>query len=259
MNIFYEQRQNRITILRDALEFDAHLHSQVELVYMRQGSCDAYIDGICYNLEKGDCLIVFPNRIHSYKKGDDDIADVFIVSAEQLSEYTTVFQKKLPVTPHLKNVPDSISNIFTAIHDCEGKFQEAIRWGSCTALIGMLFQKISFRDLSSRENKSFQRLLDYCNENFSKNISSRDVADAIGVSYSYVSHLFSDKLFIGFRKYINTLRINEALRLIDQEMGSLTEIAYEVGFSSIRTFNRVFLQSTGFTPSNYKKAIANKK
>lgn len=248
-----------MTVLRDALEFDAHLHSQTELVYIRQGSCDAYIDGICYSLKTGDCLIIFPNRIHSYRKGNDDIADVLIVSPEQLDEYNLIFQKKLPTSPHIKNLPENIRGIFEAIHDCDGEYCDSVRWGYCIALIGMLFNELTFRDVSKNENKSFQRILDYCNENFRQNISANDVSAAVGLCPSYVSHLFSDKLFIGYRQYINSLRTNEALRLIDKNELSLTEISYEVGFTSIRTFNRVFFSNTGLTPSEYKKAINQQK
>lgn len=258
MNFFYEQRQNRITVLRDALEFDAHLHSHAELMYMREGKCDTYIDGICYTLEKGDCLFIFPNRIHSFKKGDGDIADVFIVDTSQLPEYRKIFEKKVPVCPHIKKVSSDISNVFSAIHDCDGEYSDQIRWGSLMALVGMLFEKMTFRDISNTENSSFQKLLDYCNNNYKRSITTNDVANDLGLCTSYISHLFKDKLFIGFRQYINSLRINEALMLIDKHEQSLTEIAYEVGFSSIRTFNRVFLESTGLTPTEYKKAMKNK-
>ena len=259
MNFFYEQRQNRITVLRDALEFGAHLHSQAEIMYMRQGKCDAYIDGVCYSLEKGDCLIVFPNRIHSFRKGDEDIADVFIVDTSQLPEYKKIFEKRLPVCPHIKNVSSNIANVFSAIHDCSGEYQDPIRWGSLMALVGMLFSEMTFRDISDTENSSFQKLLDYCNNNYKTDITTNNVAKDLGLCTSYISHLFKDKLFIGFRQYINSLRINEALRLIDSKKMSLTEVAYEVGFSSIRTFNRVFAQSTGFSPSEYKKLMSNNK
>ena len=81
------------------LEWATHLHTEIEMVCMRRGKCDAYIDGSRYELSEGDCLIIFPNRIHDYRNGRNDLADVLIVSPGAVSEYNGIFSKKLPIFP----------------------------------------------------------------------------------------------------------------------------------------------------------------
>lgn len=253
MNIFYERRNMRICALRGELEWAAHLHNEIEIVCMRKGTCDAYIDGAKYELSEGDCLIVFPNRIHDFRNGCDDIADVLIVSPAAMTEYSGIFLKKLPVSPYVPNVPEEMRGMFEMAYECSGRFAESVRWGYCTAIIGRLFETMEFRDAGSSDGKTLQHILDYCAEHYNEDISVAEVAKALNLSESYVSHIFSDKLLISFRGYINSMRIHEAMKLIDEGELSNTEIAYETGFGTIRTFNRAFSAHTGCTPSEYKK------
>jgi AraC-like DNA-binding protein len=64
------------------------------------------------------------------------------------------------------------------------------------------------------------------------------------------------QLKTNFYQYINTLRVEEAKRLIDkkQEANFIT-IGYESGFKNKSTFYKYFKQNTGVTPSDYKKII----
>ena len=55
---------------------------------------------------------------------------------------------------------------------------------------------------------------------------------------------------IGFADFVNSLRIEHACNLLEKG-SNITEIAFSSGFSSIRTFNRVFLQTLGMTPRDY--------
>jgi YesN/AraC family two-component response regulator len=77
----------------------------------------------------------------------------------------------------------------------------------------------------------------------------------MGYDYAYVSKLFKKKVQIGFNGYVNILRINEGKRLLKNTTKSITEIAGEVGFSCVRSFNRSFFSVTGKSPSDYRKKI----
>lgn len=253
MELFYEQRNMRICALRGELEWETHLHNEIEIVCMRQGICDAYIDGAKYELTEGDCLIVFPNRIHDFRNGREDMADVLLVSPAAMTEYSGILSKKLPVSPYVPKVSSEIRSLFENAYECSGRFADSIRWGYCTAIIGRIFESMEFRDVGSSDGKTLQQILDYCAEHYNEAISVTEVAKALNLSESYVSHIFSDKLLISFRGYINSMRVHEAMKLIDEGKLSNTEIAYETGFGTIRTFNRAFSAHTGCTPSEYKK------
>ena len=59
---------------------------------------------------------------------------------------------------------------------------------------------------------------------------------------------------IGFSKYLNQLRIKHAYDLISQNMTSVSEIAYNCGFSDSLYFSKVFKKITGISPTEYIKS-----
>ena len=63
----------------------------------------------------------------------------------------------------------------------------------------------------------------------------------------------SNKLKMGFNDYVNSLRISNACKQLIKSDASITEISENVGFNTLRTFNRAFMKQTGMTPSEYRK------
>ena len=80
-----------------------------------------------------------------------------------------------------------------------------------------------------------------------------DAASAIGYDYAYISKKFKSAIGISFRKYVNTLRIILAKQLLLNETKTITEIASECGFNSLRAFNIEFKKAEGITPTEYKR------
>ena len=46
--------------------FPFHLHKHMEFVHLTKGEMDATVAGVSYHLTAGDCLMIYPNQIHSY-------------------------------------------------------------------------------------------------------------------------------------------------------------------------------------------------
>lgn len=94
----------------------------------------------------------------------------------------------------------------------------------------------------------------FCNSDFSLEI----LANMINSNSNYVSQVINDTFGKNFRAYINEYRIKEALRLLsssEHSRYSIETISEMVGFKSKSTFNKLFLKTTGVTPSFYFKSI----
>jgi AraC-like DNA-binding protein len=85
-----------------------------------------------------------------------------------------------------------------------------------------------------------------------------DVAVMLLITPHQLSEFINDCMRMNFTSYINQYRVSEAKELLadDPEMNILS-IAYEVGFGSKQSFNTIFKQQTGMTPSGYRQAIKN--
>jgi AraC-like DNA-binding protein len=80
-------------------------------------------------------------------------------------------------------------------------------------------------------------------------------ANIAGLEKTYFSKFFHDKTGICFRDWLNQVRVSRAFELLKQSDLSITEVAYEVGFQDLRTFERAVKKHLGCTPMAMKKQL----
>ena len=90
--------------------------------------------------------------------------------------------------------------------------------------------------------------------NFSKILSQELRKD-----YSYLSALFSEVESITIEKYIINQKIEKAKELLVYNQLSLSEISYQLGYSSVGHLSAQFKKITGLTPSHFKKLGGNRR
>ncbi len=85
-----------------------------------------------------------------------------------------------------------------------------------------------------------------------------ELADSLTVPYYQLSQLINDEFLVNFYDFINKYRVEEAKKLLieDTRNYKILAIAYEVGFNSKATFNRVFKKFTDLTPSEFKEKFS---
>ena len=79
------------------------------------------------------------------------------------------------------------------------------------------------------------------------------LSEKLGMSYQYLSSLFSSTEGITIEKYIINQKIEKVKELIVYDELTLSEIAYRLGYSSVQHLSNQFKRVTGFTPSDFKK------
>lgn len=87
-------------------------------------------------------------------------------------------------------------------------------------------------------------------------LTLKDLASALDTYPHYITQVLNTVFNQNFYDFVNTYRIEEAQkRLHDPQFKNLTilAIAYDCGFNSKSTFNRIFKQKTELTPSDYRK------
>jgi AraC-like DNA-binding protein len=86
-------------------------------------------------------------------------------------------------------------------------------------------------------------------------LSIRDVASRMRTNETYISRALNKGLGQSFNRFINELRIDHAKAEIQTGKQSFLTIALDSGFNSKATFNRVFRDIVGKTPSAFKKSV----
>ncbi len=103
----------------------------------------------------------------------------------------------------------------------------------------------------SEENYG-ERIVRYLEENYRKDIAFEEMAKEIGISYSYMRKIAYELTGQSLIDYANKLRIESAKRLLLESNLTITQIASEVGYYNVQSFNRFFRKFEGMPPSSYK-------
>lgn len=249
--------------LRRSLEFKMHFHHQVEVVYMLKGECTAIVEGEEFLLRSGDILTVFPNQIHEYKDGKNEEFFISIFQPEILPDFKDLFYNMVPVkkvysTENQNEFLLDLARKMPELYQKDNDYKEPVYRGLLTAFFGELFSVYPLKKAKSADMSVLKSVLLFCNENYLNTIYLEDAAEALHVSKFYISHLLNNKLGISFNDYVNSLRITDAVYLLEKKEGGMTDIAQRCGFNTARTFNRAFKSVYGMSPSKYRREIAGK-
>ena len=93
------------------------------------------------------------------------------------------------------------------------------------------------------------KALSLIDDNLDRQISLKDLAGGAGVSESALQKAFRDKIGMSVNKYILSVKMREAKRLIDHGGYSVKELAARTGFSSQSYFTRAYTAYYGRPPS----------
>ncbi len=99
----------------------------------------------------------------------------------------------------------------------------------------------------------------YSENGFEALNSSAYISKELGYDYSYLSNLFSSVEGITIEKYIINQKIEKVKELLVYDELSLSEISYQLGYSSVQHLSNQFKKITGLTPSHFKKLKENKR
>ena len=92
----------------------------------------------------------------------------------------------------------------------------------------------------------------YIDDNFADSDFSLDkISTELSYNKKYISTVFKENFKIGISEYINTLRIQHACELMEQELTSIKDIAYLCGFTDASYFSRLFKNKMGISPSEH--------
>ena len=254
MDVFYENKTWLIEYhVDDMLGGVAHLHKELEVVYVRKGNAVAYADKNSYLLSEGDMFITFPNQVHYYRTIKKGEYIVLIFSPDIIYGYSSQISKSVPDSNFFANAQNSeIKEIFEKLYAFEGDYKSVAASGYSNVIMSYILPKLQLKTVDKKNNSAFYNIVDYCTNNFSDDITLDIVAEELHLSKYYISRLINKKLKQNFNEYINNLRISEACNLLRETDKKIADISEDVGFGTVRSFNRAFNTILGISPKEYR-------
>lgn len=107
---------------------------------------------------------------------------------------------------------------------------------------------------NSIDERLIARVLKVVEENMSNSdFSVEMLCEILGISRSYLHNKLKSLLNQSATEFINTIRVKRAAQLIRKNTGSISEIAYDVGFNSLSYFSKIFKKHFKTTPSEMQE------
>ncbi len=234
------------------LTFLPHMHIQIELLYIVNGSILIQIDNNKQLLSSGSIAFIPPHKIHSFHTEKNSLCILTIFDPILIPEIDYLLKKSTPSHPFISDVPHllSLKHYFQAL--TQSSSNSLLSKGYLSIILASILNELSFIDTNTQHNHTIQTILDHIYMHYQEQISFYTIATHLGISKFYISHLFNTQIGCSVPNYINYLRINLAKQLLFTDK-NITEIAYECGFESLRSFYRAFTTVCNTTPRQYIK------
>lgn len=109
------------------------------------------------------------------------------------------------------------------------------------------------RQLNSEAQRLVRQAMAYIHEHYADPLTREDIARRVGLSADYLTACFRQELGKTPIAYLNCYRVYQAKRLLKESDQTVTEIAFNVGFSDSGYFARVFKREVGVSPQAYRR------
>ena len=247
------------------IAYMAHWHEEIELAYVRSGTFEVTVNNQAVTAHKGDLIFCDSGEIHySHPDQVDNSVDFLIFDCHILGPryHSSFFVSPLISRRQLEEAGltaccrDLFNTVITELETRMEGYQEIIRC-TLTRFWLLLMRSIPRQDpKTALEGRrllaldSFQKLLDYMETHYNESFTLETGARFTHFSPSYFSRTFKSLMGISYVSCLNLIRIRQACDRLSRGSSSLST-ALSCGFTNIRTFNRVFKQYTGMTPSQF--------
>ncbi len=248
--------QNEITLIEyENGNGDFHFHSQIEICIVNDGEIDALVNNKRRTLKSGDVSVSLSYDTHVYLPLTDSKFTVLIIPIHICEKFISSIKHKKVSDPFItdKNATERISACIRGFKSTDNEVKQI---GYIYLLLGNITENLSFETSADLiETDLLSKLLLYIHENYNKDLSLASLSQIFGYSQCYISRYFKTCLNIGIIRYLNIIRLKNAIKLMQQKKHNITYCVFESGFNSLRTFYRVFNSEFHCSPNEYVKRI----
>ena len=260
-----------------AYALDFHTHPQYEIFLFHGGNCRFLVGNKIYFLQPGDLLMMDGMTVHrAYVIGDKDAYERSIVHFD--ADWITPLLNDLNIDYLLRFFTENRNGLIRTFRKKnELLLENAIREMNHLqqldqsyaneakrklALVQLLLMIDSSTDKIVEKGQAYvdektqiaEKVSEYIFKHYRDSFNIDDIASALNLSKSYLSHAFKEITGNTIMAYAMGYRLSQACTaLLLEPTKSIKMISGECGFESDAHFSRYFKQNIGTTPSNYRK------
>lgn len=109
---------------------------------------------------------------------------------------------------------------------------------------------------SDKYKKNIMEIISFIEEHLTEKVTLKMIAEAFGMSESYLSRVFKNETGMNLIGFINDRKMKKAKELLEDESFMIKDVAMQVGIDDQFYFNKVFKKVYGMSPSEYRKKLS---
>ena len=231
--------------------FVLHFHSHIEIYIVLSGEIEIIVNDQKRVLGAGEISVAFSYDAHGYRTVKPSEAIYLIIPTSLCGEFLPLLSSKNYGSSFISD-EKTFSAAKSAAEGLMESKNELSKRGFVYVILGALIDALPKKEQNQAATHSFApEMLIYIGNHSREELTLGDVAKAFGYHPSYLSRSFRETFGISFVKYLNMIRLRDAMLLLRTEKMNVTQCALESGFGSMRSFYRAFHDEFGCTPKEY--------
>jgi YesN/AraC family two-component response regulator len=250
---------------------DNHFHNTFEAFYLVEGERNFFIKDGTFRIKEGDLVLIHPNVLHRTMNtmilGHENIIVNFHREELTAPKYSfpqilfTLFEKEYTIISltlqHRIYVEELLNKILQEVQQQKTGFE---MYSQALVLELMIYccrfvEQNTAKELTypSPRHERISAIVQFINKNYARELDLHYLAERFYISPYYLSRAFKEVTGFSFIEYLNSLRIKEAKKLLEESQQKVANIAKTVGYGSRTHFGRVFREITGHSPLYYRR------
>lgn len=242
--------------------------AQWVLIYCRAGKGWYVVDDRRHEVGPDSYFVLPPGKAHAYGAEPDDPWTIYWVHfrGTMAAELAPQAEGPVAVRPgETSRIADRLALFEEIMVTLEHGYSHDSLVYACATLSYFLTTlkhigsyraaRVSPGSTSSKDPDIVDAVIRYMSENLERQLRLADLAAYVGITPTYLSHLFVTRTGHAPMTHLRQLRMSHACHLLDFSDLHINQICHKVGFPDQYYFSRIFSSTMGVPPTEYRRRL----
>lgn len=266
-----------------SLELDSHssyplnLPYDARFFYTKSGYGRIFADGSEYEMPQGSLLFIPPGTEYRLCTPEESVSYIAI----NFDFFRKSNSKTMPIPPDVPEIFNEkeitekahfsdmdtfngvlflkdMFSLLSRLEEIEKEYSRKLVWYE--SKISSIFTQVLIKCARNSSayaladvNETAGRILNYIHVNYKNPLTNADISEIFGFHPNHISSMIKSCTGLPLHKYLINIRLERAVKLLEEGSLSVGEVAAECGFCDIYYFSKYFKSTFGKSPRAYRK------